>query len=102
MLPLFSSQARGKTETGWLQSRHSFSFGAYYDPERLGFGLLRVLNEDEIAPGTGFGEHPHRDMEIVIVSSRERSSTGTVSEPSHACLPAASRPCRLGLVYCSH
>jgi hypothetical protein len=56
---------RGHTRTGWLNSRHSFSFGQYYDPEFRGFRALRVLNDDIIQPGTGFGEHSHRDMEII-------------------------------------
>lgn len=56
---------RGLTEIGWLHSRHSFSFGDFYDPARMGVGPLRVLNDDRVAPGAGFGAHPHRDMEIV-------------------------------------
>lgn len=56
---------RGRTRTGWLDSRHSFSFGGHHDPRRMGFGPLRVLNDDVVAPGEGFGPHPHRDMEIV-------------------------------------
>ncbi len=58
---------RGKAEFGWLNSRHSFSFGNYYDPEKERFGLLRVLNDDIVEPGQGFGTHPHNNMEIISI-----------------------------------
>jgi hypothetical protein len=58
---------RGKGDYGWLKTRYSFSFADWYDPTRMGFGALRVLNDDWIAPGQGFGKHPHRDMEIITV-----------------------------------
>ncbi len=56
--------ARGQTDIGWLKSRHSFSFGDFHDPARMGFRALRVINDDVVAPGAGFGQHAHRDAEI--------------------------------------
>jgi redox-sensitive bicupin YhaK (pirin superfamily) len=75
---------RGRADFGWLDSRHSFSFGNYFDPEHMGFGSLRVINEDLVQPGAGFGAHGHRDMEIVTYvlegALAHRDSLGNGSE----------------------
>ncbi len=74
------AEDRGATELGWLHSRHSFSFGRYHDPQRMGYRSLRVLNDDVVEPGAGFGEHGHDHMEIISWvldgALRHRDSTG--------------------------
>jgi quercetin 2,3-dioxygenase len=87
MLTLRPGDARGRTETAWLDSRHTFSFGDYYDPAHVSFRSLRVVNEDEVQPGTGFSTHPHRDMEIITyvvqgaLQHRDSLGTGSVIRP---------------------
>lgn len=86
MFELRKSQERGHTELPWLESYHTFSFDQYYDAEHMGFGPLKVINEDTIAPSMGFGSHPHRDMEIItyIISGqlehKDSLGTGTIIE----------------------
>ena len=80
---IFPKDSRGKSELGWLHSRFSFSFANYYNPENMGFGLLRVLNDDTIEPATGFGTHPHDNMEIITIildgALEHKDSMGTGS-----------------------
>ncbi len=78
---IYKANSRGEADHGWLKSRFSFSFAGYHDPSRVHFGLLRVLNDDTIAAGTGFGAHPHDNMEIITVVLKgevlHRDNTGT-------------------------
>jgi quercetin 2,3-dioxygenase len=65
---LHTADSRGHANHGWLDAHHSFSFAGYYDPQRMHFGVLRVLNDDRVAPGMGFGMHPHDNMEIITIA----------------------------------
>lgn len=77
---IHKSETRGHANHGWLNARHSFSFASWYNPERIHFGALRVLNDDVVAPGMGFGTHPHDNMEIITIplkgSLRHKDSMG--------------------------
>ncbi len=75
------ADSRGFANHGWLKSNHSFSFASYYNPEKMGFGMLRVLNDDIVESGQGFGTHPHKDMEIISIPLKgdlaHKDNTGT-------------------------
>lgn len=89
MISIRRSADRGKTNIGWLDSKHTFSFSRYFDPEHMGFRSLRVINDDKVRPGAGFGRHPHQDMEIIswVLSGElaHEDSTGSraVLKPGH-------------------
>ncbi|MES2684453.1 MAG: pirin family protein [Pseudomonadota bacterium] len=87
MMTLRRSEDRGHADHGWLDARHSFSFSDYHDPKWMGYSSLRVINEDRVAPGTGFSTHGHRDMEIITYplsgSIRHQDSTGGNGLISH-------------------
>lgn len=87
MIELRKSEHRGVANLGWLYSRHSFSFGEYYDPQHVGFGPLLVINEDQVHPGRGFGTHGHRNMEIISyvlsgeLTHKDSMGNGSVIRP---------------------
>jgi len=84
MMDIIHSDSRGSANHGWLEAKHTFSFADYFNPERVHFGNLRVINEDRIAPGQGFGTHPHKDMEIVTyiiagaIEHKDSMGNGTI------------------------
>src|ERR1700722_3868802 len=97
MQSLRRKDERGLTEMSWLHSQHSFSFGDYYNPGTMGFGPLRVINEDIVRPGGGFGTHGHKDMEIITyvlsgaIEHKDSLGTGSVIRPGNVQMMSAGK-----------
>ena len=104
MITVTPFEQLGRFRNEWLNARHHFSFGSYFDPEKLGWGALRVWNDDEIAPGTGFDLHPHRDMEIITYVRQgaitHRDNLGNVGETTAGNVQVMSAG--TGIVHAEH